>query len=291
MSKIKTCRRLRTSAHTYFSLLWLAAVVLLLGTASAVSAQEITGNIAGTVTDATGALIPNATVTITNTDTKQLLRTLKTGPNGDYAATLLPIGHYSVVAESAGFKRVNKTGIELNVNDRLTINFTMEVGDVAQEIQVQETGVQVETQTAAQSTLIDGTQVRELALNNRNFVQLVTLAPGVVSGTIDQPYIGVSNPTGTTNTLAYSINGLRSSQNNWTVDGADNVDRGSNITLLNFPSVDALSEFKIQRSTYSSEFGRSAGGQINIITNRAQASSTATRTNFSGTINSPRTTS
>src|SRR5947199_5940675 len=102
-----------------FLLALISASVAPLVFATLLQAQEVTGNIAGTVTDASGSVVPGATVIVTNTDTNQA-RTMKTGANGDYSATLLPIGHYSIAVESAGFKRVNKTGIELNVNDRLT---------------------------------------------------------------------------------------------------------------------------------------------------------------------------
>src|SRR5262249_31608976 len=103
-------------------------------------------------------------------------------------------------------------------------------------------------------------------LNNRNYIQLVTLLPGVSNGNVDQPYIGTTNPIGTTNVIQISINGARSSQNSWTIDGADNVDRGSNLTLLNYPSVDAIAEFKVYRNHYSAEFGRNAAGAVNVIT-------------------------
>jgi len=108
--------------------------------------------------------------------------------------------------------------------------------------------------------------VRELALNSRNYEQLVSLMPGVSSTASDQIYIGTTNPSGQTNVVSFSINGNRNSANNWTIDGADNVDRGSNLTLLNYPSVDAIAEFKILRNSYEAEFGRSASGQVNVVT-------------------------
>src|ERR1035437_5467310 len=116
--------------------------------------------------------------------------------------------------------------------------------------------------------LIDGTQVRELVLNNRNYEQLLTLQPGVSYGssTNDQLYIGAVLPSGTSNVVAFSINGDRPTANNWTIDGADNVDRGANLTLLAYPSVDAIAEVQTLRGTYEAEYGRSASGQINVVT-------------------------
>src|SRR5439155_10844848 len=114
--------------------------------------------------------------------------------------------------------------------------------------------------------LISGTEVRELSLNNRVFEQLVVLQPGVSNGTGDQLYIGTTNPFGTVNRADFAVNGARTNMNNWTVDGADNVDRGANLTILNYPSIDAIAEMKIVRGQYNAEFGRAGGGQINVVT-------------------------
>jgi hypothetical protein len=124
----------------------------------------------------------------------------------------------------------------------------------------------INTENATQAGLINGTQVRELVLSSRNYEQLVGLQPGVAYSGADQIYIGNSNPSGATNVVNFSVNGARTSGNAWTVDGADNVDRGSNFTLLTYPSVDAIAEFKTLRGTYQAEFGRSASGQVNVVT-------------------------
>jgi hypothetical protein len=229
------------------------------------AAQEVTGSIVGTVTDASGAVVPGAKVTVLNEGTR-VVRELSTDELGNYLATLLPIGVYTVSVEKQGFKKASHTKIELNVNDKLTHNFALEVGSVAETVVVEASPLQVELQTTASTGLIDGTQVRELSLNNRNYLQLITLMPGVSSGASDQLYIGTTNPAGQTNVVSFSINGNRNSANSYTVDGADNVDRGSNLTLLNYPSVDAIAEFKVLRGLYSAEFGRAAASQINVIT-------------------------
>src|SRR4029077_4845121 len=136
------------------------------------SAQEITGSIVGTVTGSKGGVVPNARVTITNTDQQSVVRTLTTDDHGLYAAPLLPVGHYSVTAEVAGFKKAIRSGVELNVDDHLTVNFTLETGSLNEVVTVQADTLQVELQTATAAGLISGAQVRELALNNRNYVQL-----------------------------------------------------------------------------------------------------------------------
>ena len=230
------------------------------------AAQEVTGNITGAVVDPSGAAVANATVTVTATSQGIVLRTLQTNEVGLYSATLLPVGTYSVTVEAAGFKRSTRDSIELNANAKYTADFQLEVGTVDQEVSVVASAVQVELQTAQMSGLISGTQVRELALNNRHFAQLVALQPGVSSNLSDQIYVGTTNPSGGNNIVGLAINGMRQSQNNWTVDGADNVDRGSNITIQQYPSIDAIEEIKIVRSAYSSEFGRAGGGQISVIT-------------------------
>jgi carboxypeptidase family protein/TonB-dependent receptor-like protein len=228
--------------------------------------QEITGTIVGIVRDAGGAVVAGATVNIKNTDKGIVVRTLVTNDDGSYSAPLLPAGHYSVTIEASGFKKFTKTDIELNVNDRLAVDASLEAGGVSEEVVVTAEAVQIETQTATAGGLVSNVEVRELPLNNRNFVQLVTLLPGVSSTMTDQAYIGTTNPFGQTNTVSISINGGRTSQNSWTIDGADNVDRGSNLTLLNYPSVDAIAEFKVLRNHYSAEYGRDASGHVNVIT-------------------------
>ena len=228
--------------------------------------QEVTGNILGTVIDGSGAGVPNAKVTVTNTDRSQVVRDVVTNETGNYVAPLLPLGRYEVSVEASGFKRASLKGLTVSASSKLTGNFTLEVGDLAQEISVEASPMQVETQSAQQQGLVTGSMVRELVLNNRHFAQLLALQPGVVSATSDSMFVGTTNPSGGNNLVAFSVNGQRQSANNFTVDGADITDRGSNLTIINYPSVDAIEEIRIVRSAYSAEFGRSAGGQMNIVT-------------------------
>ena len=230
-------------------------------------AQETTGVISGSVTDSSGAVVPNATVTLLNADRNAVIRSVKTDQNGTFSAPLLPIGNYVVKVEASNFKTYEKTGVVLNVNDRLQVNAQLQLGGHQEQVNVQADVLQVQTQDATATGLINGTQVRELSLRSRNYEELVRLMPGVTTDLAsDTLYVGVSAPSGGTNQVDFSINGSLSGQNNWTVDGADNVDRGGNYTLLNYPSVDAIAEFKVLRGNYNAEFGRGAGGQINVIT-------------------------
>src|SRR5438477_353995 len=230
-------------------------------------AQEITGDIRGLVKDPSGAVVSGATVQIINTDRGRTERTITTGSDGSYVASTLPVGRYQVVVQAPGFQKYVANNIVLNVNDRRVIDARLQVGAANETVNVQETQAQVDLDTPTAAGLITGTQIRELAINTRNFAQLVALSPGVSTNLAsDQLFVGVTSPTGLSNQMNFSVNGNRPTQNNWTIDGADNFDRGANLTLLNYPSIDALAEFKILRSNYLPEQGRSSGGEINLVT-------------------------
>lgn len=229
--------------------------------------QEITGSVVGTVRDANGAIVSGATVIITDPAKGNVeVRSVTTNDAGEYSAPNLPSGIYEVVVEAPSFKKSVQTDVKLDIGQRRTVDISLEVGNIAEVVTVAADPVSVELSTPTSSTLINGTQARELSLNNRNFVQLVALSPGVSSDLSDQVYVGTVNPTGQANTINLSVNGARSSQNTFTVDGADITDRGSNITIQAYPSVDSIGEFKILRSLYPAESGRSGGGQVNIVT-------------------------
>ncbi len=242
-------------------------VLLCLTLCLCLPAQEVTGSILGTIVDSSGAAIPGATIKLIATDRDMLVRTVSSDQDGNFSGPLLPIGIYSLKVELNGFKSLTKSGIELHVNDKLSFKLEMQVGEVTEQITVESSAVTVELQSPAAGGLITGTEVQELSLNNRNYIQLISLMPGAVSNSAtDEVYIGTTNPLGSTNTIPFSLNGGRTSGNNFTVDGADNVDRGSNLTLMNYPSVDAIAEFKAVRGLYSAESGRAATGQITVMT-------------------------
>ena len=229
--------------------------------------QEITGDIRGVVRDASGAVISGAKVTINNTDRNAAIRTLTTGSDGSYVAPYLPIGHYQVVVEDQNFKKYVGDNVTLNVNDHRIVDVQMQVGSASETVTVQEAPAAVDLETSEAAGLVTGTQVRELALASRNFSQLLVLQPGVSTAlSSDQMYVGVTSPSGLSNQMNFAVNGNRPTQNNWTIDGADNFDRGANLTLLNFPSIDSIAEFKVLRSNYLPENGRSSGGIVNVVT-------------------------
>ena len=234
---------------------------------TAASAQDVTGAINGTVRDASGSVVSGATVTITNPQQNDaVVRTLTTNESGEFSAPNLQSGIYQITAEAANFKKAVQTGIKVDVGQRRSVDLALEAGNITETVTVQADAVAVNLSTPTAGTTINGDQVRELSINNRNFVQLLTLSPGVSGNLSDQVYVGTTNPGGQANTVSISVNGARSSQNTFTVDGADITDRGSNLTIQAYPSVDSIGEFKVLRSLYPAESGKSGGGQVNIVT-------------------------
>lgn len=222
--------------------------------------QELAATLTGTVTDPSGAVVQGATVTIHSNETNTDVRTVSTDASGNYTATNLPPGNYTVTVKQTGFQTYTAQNVVLEVAQKHTVNAQLKTGQLSETVTVQETTTPVQTSTAAEAGTITGTQVRELELNNRNFEQLVILQPGVTNGLPDQVGFGLSNST------TISVNGARVTSNNWTVDGADINDSGSNGTLLNVPSVDAIQEFTLERSMYDAQYGRSGGGQVLVAT-------------------------
>ncbi len=230
-------------------------------------AQEVTGTIVGTVRDANGAAVAGATVMIGDAQKNNItVRSLTTNSNGEFSAPNLQPGMYQISVEAPNFKKSVKTGIKLDVGQRNSVDVSLEAGRIDEVVTVEADPVQVDLVSATSGTVINGDQVRELSVNNRNFTQLVTLAPGVTNDLSDQVYVGTVNPEGQANTVQIAVNGARSSQNTFTVDGADVTDRGSNLTIQAYPSVDSIGEFKVLRSLYPAESGRSGGGQVNVVT-------------------------
>ena len=241
--------------------------VALLGFAQATHAQEITGVINGTVKDSNGAAISGANVTITDADKQVVVRTVTSNESGEFNAPNLLVGFYDITVEAANFKKALLSRVKLDVGQRRSVDLVLEAGNISESVLVESSPVAVELTTPTAATVINGDQVRQLSINNRNFVQLVTLAPGVTNDLDDLVFTGTNNPdTQVVNRTLISVNGARATQNTFTVDGADVTDRGSNLTIQAYPSVDSIGEFKVLRSLYPAESGRSGGGQVNIVT-------------------------
>src|SRR6266566_5609130 len=247
------------SLSPYFQIC--GVVVLVFAAAFGVCGQATSGRISGTVTDSSGAVIPNAAVTVTNNATN-LMRTVQTDDSGFYTITNLPVGTYSLQVERTGFKKSNQTDNVLAADTRLTINVTLEAGAVSETVEVSTAaGETVNTTSGEVARVVDRRQVQNLALNGRNYMQLVTLIPG--AAILDEDQLAL------TTSLSISqaaINGNRPNYNSLSVDGGFNMDSGSNNSQVNNVGIDFIEEVKIQTSNFAAEYGRNAGAAINIVT-------------------------
>jgi hypothetical protein len=238
------------------------AFVSLLALLSAVPAfaQRSTGSIRGTVTDSSGGVLPGVTVTATNA-ASGLVQTTVTNEVGLYVFAALPVGTYRIETELTGFRSAARDEVILNVADDQKHDFILEPGALAETVTVEAASISPKLIGGDVSGLVTGEQVRELPLNGRNFLQLATLMPGVSAPDFlnvkDKGLLGGSD---------LAVSGGDVTANLWTVDGANNNDVGSNRTILVYPSVEIIEEFKILRNSYGPEFGQSGGAQINIVT-------------------------
>ena len=244
---------MRSTSLLTFACALLAAFVSMTSTSSA---QTATGQITGTVRDATGAVMSGVKVVVTNEQTG-LTRQTKTGANGEYVIPLLPVGVYVVTGEQAGFKTAIHSGVALTVEQIQRVDMVLAPGNVTETVEVQANALVLDTGSASVGHTITEKQVTELPLNGRNFLQLLFLGAGAVETTGEQGGMrqGVGN--------AISIMGARPTSNNFMIDGTANIDTsiGTPAAVL---SVDAIQEFKEQTTTYSAEYGFSSN-QINLV--------------------------
>ncbi len=246
------------TVQALFSFLTVCVAILAL---SAIGfTQELAATLTGTVTDPSGAVVPGVTVVVHSNDTGIDVRTVTTSSTGSFNITNLPAGRYTVMVANPGFQKYVANDVILNVAEKHTLDIGLRTGKASETVEVTAENTPIQTTTAEQSGTVTGDQIRELALNNRNFEQLVVIQPGVANQLGDEPGFGLSSNT------SIAINGARMGANNWTVDGADINDSGSNGTLLNTPSIDAIQEFTLERSNYDASFGRSGGGQVVVAT-------------------------
>jgi len=227
----------------------------------ALAAQAVTGTILGLITDATGSVMPGTTVTLTNTGTGQV-RSVTTDANGEYTVPSLPTGKYTVKAELSGFKTVTVPDVTLGVDQHYRVNLKLEVGAVEESVTVTGSSPLIQTSTSELGTTVSEEQIKTLPLNGRNFVNLTRTVPGVVRG-VPGANIDGAGSLAWRASASFSANGQRPRDNNYMLDGVDNNETWLQTVVL-FPSVDALDEFKLQTSTYSAEFGRSLGGVVNL---------------------------
>src|SRR2546423_5090472 len=217
-----------------FFLIVLGGIVLMAGQAWC---QSNVGAISGEVTDSTGAAVPKAGVTATNPQTG-LKRAVATQENGVYVFAGLPEGTYDIRVEKQGFKNTEQSGVILDAASRRTLNFRLEVGGMTESVSVNAAMEQVQTASGDVSRVISSQQLSQIALNGRNYSQLLRLIPGAVATTLDPFNLALS-------TTGQRINGIRSDSILFSVDGAENMDNGGNSNAAISPSADSVAEVKI----------------------------------------------
>jgi hypothetical protein len=230
------------------------------------NAQVTTADLVGTIKDNSGAVVRGVKITLTN-DATGVSRSVTTDDDGNYIFTSLQPGRYAITAEASGFRKVERTGVELQVNQRARIDLDLQVGQVGETVQITGAPPLLESQSSVLGSVIQERQVQDLPLNGRNFVQLAILSPGVsgasygMRGTI----MSGTRPDDLRPGTELFVNGNRESSNNYLYDGIDNNDRLT-LAIVVRPAVEAIKEFKIQTNLFSAEQGRNPGGQVNVVT-------------------------
>ena len=219
-------------------------------------AQEAT--ILGTVTDPTGATVPNAAIAITNNETG-VVRNTVSNSEGQYVAPDLHIGSYTLRVTASGFKATEQKNVVLAVGDRSRIDFKLQVGAAQEQVTVEANAVTVQTDSSAVDTVINGKQVSNLGINGRSLYSLFALAPGASSIQTDR--VGFTPVSGDSNV---SINGQRAGHNLQLLDGGENLDRGGSSGSV-MPSIDSIAEFRNMTSNYSAEYGLSSAATITTV--------------------------
>ncbi len=229
---------------------------------SLVRGQLTTAEFTGTVTDSSGGVVANATVTITNVATN-VRRTVTTNSAGVYDAPALPPGVYSLRITMPGFRPEALNNVEVQVGQVARLDFTLQVGNVAETVEVTATAAALQTETASVGTVVENRRIEELPLNGRNYLQLASLVPGA---TTYGPSNSIAQARGGGDRSNFQLNmaGQRLENNHYTLDGIENTDPNYG-TYLFQPSVDALQEFKVESGTYNAEYGHNLG-QINVVT-------------------------
>src|SRR6185437_12058679 len=253
-AKIPLARRL---AWGYFAMCTALIAALVVFSPAALGQENAT--VTGTITDSSGAVVPNATVVLTNTATG-VSRQVTSNSVGAYRFPNVGIGTYDLVVTASGFSKSTRTGIVVNVASTITADAKLNVGSQAQTVTVAAQALQVQTETSEVSTLISGEQVRQLSTNGRNIVQLAALGMGVSSSL---PAFGGVNALTSANGL--SFNGTRTTHNIYLLDGGELNDRGCGGCYMVLPSQDAIAEFKTLDSNYSPDYGIGSGGTITMV--------------------------
>src|SRR4051812_16562476 len=235
-------------------------LLLLLVAACAAFGQNVTASLTGVVRDASGGVVPNATVKAINTGTNAEFQSV-TNAEGQYTIRTMPVGLYTVTIEAPGFKKHETSGIRLQVDEVARVDATLGLGAATETVTVSGAVVPVDTETSTLKTVVDQKRIEELPLNGRDATQLMRLVVGVTA----DPRADVTSGTTYPGVTPVSVNGSRSNTTNYVLDGANNNDHYTNAPNP-MPNPDALQEFSVQTNNFSAEFGRNAGAVVNAVT-------------------------
>ena len=236
--------------------IFLAGILL----ACAAQAQFDAGQISGFVRDNSGGSVASATVIATNADSREQHK-VTTNTEGYYVVPQLLVGRYDLAVEASGFKKYTRTGVVINSQSKVSIDVELAIGAISEQITVESSAAQVQTDSASVGSLVDSKQIQNLTLNGRNPVYLAALTPGVVSGA----GIGTFDPDSVSNG-GFNINGGRADEYVVMVDGAVATRTRSSGSMLGAMDVDTVQEVQVITSSYSAEYGRSSAGQIRFVT-------------------------
>jgi hypothetical protein len=257
MLLLKTVRSLRL---TPCSTLLLALLLVFLA-AAPLLAQVESGKVLGEVQDSTGAMVKGAKVTVTNVDTG-VTHAVTTGAGGEYVVTELRPGSYTVSVEQEGFKKAVQPAFKLDVNQVVRVDVTLVPGMVTEHVEVSAVEPLVESQTSSIGQVIEETQVHQLPLNGRDFVQLAYLSPGVNQGEVGAVQQG-GIPENERANGSIHVNGLMATNNNFLLNGFDNNEQQIGFEVLQ-PPVEAIDEFKVQTSNFGADIGK-GGAVVNVV--------------------------
>ena len=234
----------------------------LIAVSFAVKAQDAT--IVGTVTDPSGAAVPNVRITLTNLETS-LVHSAVTGDSGQYVIPELKIGHYNIKAEATGFKIAEQKDVVLQVGDRARVDFQMQLGGAQETVTVEANAIRIQSDSGEQSNVITGQQISQIAVAGRSMYQLAALTPGASSaiGAGGMSSGEVNTPVG--GDASVEFNGMRQNHNIYLLDGGEDDDRGGAGGMSIAPSSDAIAEFRALTSNYSADYGLSSGGTMTMV--------------------------
>ena len=228
------------------------------------------GSVSGTVTDASNAVVPDATVKATNIDTG-IQQQVATNDQGFYTFPDLPVGRYNIAIERTGFKPYQRTGLTVDVDAKLTVDVTLEIGEESEQVTVLDTGIHVETESTQIGEVITGAKIAAVPLNGRSYTDLLVLQPGIIPTSSAQPNAvvmsGVTStpPSGDLDAGNFSVNGQRETANGFVVNGSD-VEEDVNMGTAIVPNIDSIEEFRVLTSNFDAQYGNFSGGQVLLTT-------------------------